>query len=54
MLVDALVRVLVVVAATTDGVAGPSCDHQHQADDEQDDPDGHAKLRIGERWRNRG
>ena len=31
---------LVVVAATADSVSHPSHDHQHQADDEKDDPNG--------------
>ena len=38
----------VVVAAATDGVSGPSHQHQCQADDEEDDPDDQAKMGVGE------
>jgi hypothetical protein len=38
----------VVMAAATDGVSGPSQQHQCQADDEEDDPDDQAKMGVGE------
>src|SRR6202044_951846 len=38
----------VVVPAAADGVSRPSYQHQCQANDEEDDPDGQAKIGVGE------
>jgi hypothetical protein len=39
---------LVVVAATADSVARPSCQHEYHADDQEDDPDDEQEMRVGE------